>query len=207
MVNPNVFPSRNQLPQAALQSFPPATTINEAGGAAYEFGPEHALAQLAMTGCTNDTFYTTAEEQVNKVKELAAEVGSVYLAKLAIYSRTTGGMKDMPAILLATLKEKDPEMMERVFDTVINNTKMLRNFVTIVRSGVLGSKSFGGRLRRITEKWLDSRSDTHLFEQSIGGNPSLGDILKIVHPTPKTESRRGTVWVAARKAGKRSAPP
>jgi 60 kDa SS-A/Ro ribonucleoprotein len=206
MVNRSVFPSRNEI--QTLQNLPTPDTLNEAGGAAYTFTAEHALAQIAMTGCTNDTYYVSAQDQVQQVKELAEQVSAEFLAKLAMYSRTTGGMKDMPAILLGVLKDKDPELMERVFTSVIDNTKMLRNFVTVIRSGVLGTKSFGGRLRRLTQQWFDSRTDSQLFEQSIGGNPSIGDILKIAHLNPRTEERRALYgWFLGKDEKTENLPP
>ena len=41
---------------------PAANTNNEAGGRAYAFSPEHALAQYAVTGTMHNTFYATAGE-------------------------------------------------------------------------------------------------------------------------------------------------
>jgi 60 kDa SS-A/Ro ribonucleoprotein len=52
-MNPNIFKT-----QSASKLVP-----NDAGGMAYAFSSEHALAQLVVTGCVADTYYTTAEEQ------------------------------------------------------------------------------------------------------------------------------------------------
>ena len=49
-----------------------------------------------------------------------------------------GFMKDMPALLLAVLAQKDVNMLARVFDQVADNGKMLRNFAQIIRSGAVG---------------------------------------------------------------------
>lgn len=80
-----------------------ADTVNEAGGRAYKLSPENALAQFAVTGCFNHTFYANAETQVEKVLELAMEADPVVVAKTAIYARESGHMKDMPAFLVAVL--------------------------------------------------------------------------------------------------------
>ncbi|MES2942305.1 MAG: RNA-binding protein, partial [Pseudomonadota bacterium] len=53
---------------------PAANMVNEAGGAAYHLQPRQALAQLAVTGCLNNTWYAGAAEQLDKVLALAAEV-------------------------------------------------------------------------------------------------------------------------------------
>ncbi len=44
-----------QTLRGALQ--PAADARNEAGGAAYALSPKHRLAQLAATGCLNNTFH------------------------------------------------------------------------------------------------------------------------------------------------------
>ena len=100
---------------------PPANTVNEAGGTAYKFSPKHALAQYAATGCFSNTFYADASEQLDKVLELTKELDAEFIAKVAIYSREKGFMKDMPALLVAVLSTKDKELLEKVFPRVIDN--------------------------------------------------------------------------------------
>ena len=50
-------------------------------------------------------------------------------------------MKDMPALLCAILAVRDVKLLEAIFPRVIDNGKMLRTFVQILRSGVVGRKS------------------------------------------------------------------
>ena len=80
--------------------------------------------------------------------------------------------------------------MAEVFDRVIDSPKMLRNFVQIMRSGVVGRKSLGSLPKRLVQQWLESRSDEQLFIGSVGNDPSLADIVKMVHPKPATPARQ-----------------
>jgi len=164
---------------------PPADTVNEAGGAAYKLTPKAALAQYAATGCFSNTFYADAGEQLDKVLELARELDAEFVAKVAIYARTTGFMKDMPALLAAILSTMDKELFEKVFPRVIDNGKMLRNFVQIMRSGAVGRKSLGSLPKRMVREWFETRKAEAIFKQSIGQSPSFADVLKMVHPKPK----------------------
>jgi 60 kDa SS-A/Ro ribonucleoprotein len=176
---------------STIQSiFAPADARNEAGGLAYAMTPRHALAQLAATGCFNGTYYVSAQDQLDRVIALAGQVDSAFLAKAAVYAREQGRMKDMPAVLCAVLATLDGETLEQVFPRVIDTPKMLRNFVQIVRSGVAGRKSLGSRPKRLVRAWLDRRTDAEIFEASVGNDPSLADVIRMVHPKPKTESRR-----------------
>jgi len=126
-----------------------ADTVNEAGGLAYKLSPKHALAQYAATGCFNQTFYADADEQLDRVLELAGQVEPEFVAKTAIYTRERGFMKDMPALLTASLSTREKGLLERVFPRVIDNGKMLRNFVQIMRSGAIGRKSLGSLPKRL----------------------------------------------------------
>lgn len=163
---------------------PKTDATNAAGGKAYALTPAQALAQYAATGCLNGTFYATAEEQLEAVLALCAKVETDVIARTAIWCRQSGYMKDMPALLCAVLASRNVPLLESIFPRVIDNGKMLRNFVQIVRSGVTGRKSFGTALRRIIRQWLDARPDASLFSDSVGQSPSMADVVKMVHPKP-----------------------
>jgi 60 kDa SS-A/Ro ribonucleoprotein len=130
-------------------SLPEADAVNNAGGRAFALSPKAALAQMAVTGVFNDTFYTDAKSQLAAAKELVGQVDALFLAKLAVYARENAFMKDMPAFLAATLASKDVVMLGRVFDRVVDNGKMLRNFVQMIRSGETGRKSLGTRPKKL----------------------------------------------------------
>ncbi|MGI8638878.1 MAG: TROVE domain-containing protein [Pyrinomonadaceae bacterium] len=178
MANKNLF-------QTVKGMFTPkADTINEAGGTAYKLSPKAALAQYAATGCFNQTFYADADEQLEKVLELARELDGEFVAKTAIYAREKGFMKDMPALLVAVLSTKDKLLFEKTFPRVIDNGKMLRNFVQIMRSGATGRKSLGSLPKRLVREWFETRKPEQIFKQSVGQTPSFADVLKMVHPKP-----------------------
>ena len=183
MANKNLF----KTCFGKLQPKPDA--VNEAGGKAYRFDDRHALAQFAATGCLNGTFYATAEAQLETVLKLAEKVEPEFIARTALYARRDAFMKDLPALLVAVLSVKAPGLMAEVFDRVIDSPKMLRNFVQIMRSGVIGRKSLGTLPKRMIVQWIENRSDEQLFIGSVGNDPSLADIIKMVHPKPATEQR------------------
>lgn len=168
---------------------PKADTVNEAGGLAYKLSPKQALAQYAATGCFNQTFYADAGDQLDKVLALANEVEPEFVAKTAVFARESGYMKDMPALLLAVLSTRDKELFEGVFPRVADNGKMLRNFVQIMRSGVVGRKSLGSLPKRMVRQWFEKRGTEQIFKQSVGQSPSIADILKMVHPKPSDDER------------------
>jgi len=168
---------------------PVAETKNEAGGKAYDMTAKHALAQYVCTSCLNGTFYTSAKAQLDSVKKLLTEVEPEFVGRVALYGHEDSYMKDLPALCMAYLAS-DPgnkeklDVLQKVFHRVIDSGNMVRNFVQIVRSGAFGRRSFGDVPRRLVREWFQKRSPASIFHQSIGNNPSLADVVKIVHPKP-----------------------
>jgi len=197
MANQTLFTSITARP-------PQATARNEAGGPAYQREPRHALAQFAATGCFNGTFYTDGEAQLGTLRSLIAQVDdNVFLAKLAVYSRERALLKDMPAALVATLASRDPALFQQIFDRVIDNGRVLRTLLQMIRSGQFGKKSLSGSPQRAFQRWLNSASVDKLVSASIGDKPSLRDVLRLARPTPVDNSRRALFgWLTDREPAK-----
>ncbi len=183
--------ANKSLFQSLKSMLPRATARNEEGAPAYRLSAKHALAQLAATGCFNGAFYASAENQLDTLRALAAEVDdSTFLAKLTVYSRERALMKDMPAALLLLLFQRDSRLAQRAFDRVVDNGRVLRTLLQMVRSGQLGRKSLSASLQRAFQRWLNTASVEKLLSASIGSDPSLRDVLRLARPTPKDNSRR-----------------
>ncbi|MES2671507.1 MAG: VWA domain-containing protein [Pseudomonadota bacterium] len=175
---------------------PAAITQNEAGGLAYARKPQAALALYAATGCFNGTFYASAETQLEMALTLCAQVDPGFVARTAIYARQTAHMKDMPALLLASLSVRDRDAFAAAFPRVVDNGRMLRNVVQILRSGRVGRKSLGSQPKRLVREWLERASVVQIMNAAIGNAPSLADVIKMVHPKPADAEREALyVWV------------
>lgn len=183
MANKSLFASRRggMVPAADAQ--------NKERAPAYAMEPRHRLAQIAVTGTLNQTFYANAEEQLDAILGAAIECDPDFVAKTAIYARERGYMKDTPALLLAWLSMLQTPDFGRAFRRVVDNGKMLRTFVQIMRSGATGRTSLGTRPKRAVKTWLEEASDLEIMRAAVGQSPSLADVIKMVHPHPKTASR------------------
>ncbi|MBP0581620.1 TROVE domain-containing protein [Labrys sp. LIt4] len=178
---------------------PKAEAANKHGAPSYEFTPRHALAQLAVTGTLNHTFYASATAQLDETLKAVCEVESAFIAKAAIYARQRGHMKDMPALLLAYLSMLQTGDFAKAFPRVVDNGKMLRNFVQVMRSGAVGRKSLGTRPKKLVQAWLETASDIEIMRASVGNAPSLADVIKMVHPKPADKAREALyAWLIGR---------
>lgn len=175
---------------APAQRVTAADARNREAAPAYAYSAEAKLAQLAATGTLADTFYAPAEQHLKEALAAAQAVEPLFAAKAAIYARKAGAMKDMPALLAAYLTVADPDLSVRVFGRVIDNGRMLRSFVQILRSGAVGRKSLGSRPKRLVQRWLEQASMRDLMAAATGNAPSLADIVRMVHPKPADAVRR-----------------
>ena len=180
MANKNLFAA------LAGKLIPATDALNEEMAPAHALSPKQKLAQYAATGCFNSTYYASDREQLARVMALTGSLEPEFIAKTAVYCREQGFMKDMPALLCAALSARNLELLGGIFHRVIDNGKMLRNFVQIMRSGAVGRKSLGSGPKRLVQNWLDRQDESDLFRAAIGNDPSLEDVIKMVHPKPKT---------------------
>jgi 60 kDa SS-A/Ro ribonucleoprotein len=192
MANKSLFSSASGL-------LPRADSVNEAGGLAYGMPPKQALAQLAATGCFQGTYYAGAEVQLGALLALAEQVDDAFLAKMAVYGRERAFLKDMPAALLLVLSRRDRSLFHQAFDRVVDNGRVLRTLLQMIRSGQCGRHCLSYSLRRAFRRWLNGASVGQLLSASIGKDPSLRDILRLARPTPPDDARRALFgWLAER---------
>jgi 60 kDa SS-A/Ro ribonucleoprotein len=146
--------------------------------------------------------------QLATLIELCAKVEPEFVAKTAIYCRERGYMKDTPALLAAALTITGSTYLPRVFERVITNGKMLRNFVQILRSGAVGRKSLGTRPKKLVQQWLNSASEKALLSAAVGNTPSLADVVKMVHPKPVEAWREAFfAWLIGKLFDEAHLPP
>jgi 60 kDa SS-A/Ro ribonucleoprotein len=53
----------------------------------------------------------------------------------------------------------------------------------------VGRKSLGTAPKRLVRNWLAATDEESIFRSSTGANPSIADILKMVHPKPINKTR------------------
>lgn len=195
MANRSVFASLSG------RLLPKAQARNAEGARAYAYGAEHRLAQLAMTGTFGGGFYQDAQAEVSAMVEAAMAVEPLFLARAAVHVREKGHMKDAPALLLAVLASRDPALFAAAFPRVVTSGRMLRSFVQILRSGQTGRKSLGSRPKAMVQSWLNAATDAQLLAASVGNDPSLADVIRMVHPRPETAGRAAFyAWLIGKPA-------
>lgn len=159
-------------------------TTNQAGGVAYAYNNKHLLAQVAATGMFGAQPWGSDMEET--LVDLAGGLGDPeYVAKAALWARRRGHIKDAPALLVAFLATTSPQVFAKIAPQVIDNGRMVRGLVGYLRRG---GRSLPACVRKFVQRWVRDRSAVRLLNDSVGssgGEMSLADVLRLVHPKPK----------------------
>jgi hypothetical protein len=70
-------------------------TVNIAGGEAYKQTPELELISILLTSFANDSFYRSANDTFDRLKELVRICDKRFVAQAAVYARTQFGMRSI----------------------------------------------------------------------------------------------------------------
>lgn len=94
------------------------------------------------------------------------------------------------------------------FAAVMNSGSMIRNFVQMIRSGVLGRKSLGHAPRQAINSWLLGARPHMILNGTVGQSPALADVIKLSRPKPSTPQLAATFgWVLGKEYDEANLPP
>jgi 60 kDa SS-A/Ro ribonucleoprotein len=198
-VNKNLLGAKRSTADVAKSKVAVADTTNRAGGKAISYDSKTAAAVFAMTSTFPDaggTHQMDGNAQLTKFREHLADCESDFVAKLAVYARRNGKMKDAPLVaILHLLKQEGDVLGEKSFQNVVDNPVQYRNAAALVMSGLFGTRSFGSRLARIFNTRLFDFGIGYLTARGLVGNdPSLADVIRMTHPSAKSQGDARGEW-------------
>lgn len=159
------------------------------GGETFELDNQVALTKMILNSTLRDSFYYTASEQLNSILLLCGKVTPTFIAQLAVFAANEGKRKDTPALLLGVLsKEHTRRELFAAFRLMRKDGKLIRNYFSVIRSGVTGRRNFGTMLKRLVGDWFNGLNTKQFTDYAVGNDPSLSDVIKLVRPIPKDEA-------------------
>lgn len=173
----------------------PHDTRNDAGGRAYARSPKAALAQLALVGTFGDRCHQSAKAQLDRVLEYlnSGEISTDYALRLAHFAREQGKMRDLPVFLVCWI------MTQHIYvaglGSILSRGGDFRSAAAIFRSGVLGTRSLPRALRHRFTRWLNTESVSGILSASVGKDPRLADVVRMVHPKVSEERQPLVQWI------------
>lgn len=170
-------------------------TTNHEGGTAYEpDSPELALTKVVINNLLEDTYYESAEEQLESVQEqfeACAEENPEFVLKLAKYARQEENLRQIPQalIVLAANDERTKPYVRDYATGIMSRTDEPLDVVSF-HVAYTGSRSIPNALAKGIE---DAMHTWNEWQYAKWDQPNkewqYRDLLNLVHPKPRDEER------------------
>lgn len=161
------------------------TTVNLAGGEAYQESPKLELVSMLLTSFVQDQYYRSGEDGLARLRELLNEVDPVFAAKAAIYARNEFGMRTISHVVAGELagRVKGAQWTKRFYDYVVRRPDDMTEILAyyLIQNG----KPIPNSLKKGLASAF-SKFDGYQLAKYRGENRafSLVDVVNLVHPVP-----------------------
>ena len=167
------------------------TVKNYEGAKAYAMTPEMELYTAVVTCAMSDKYYEDNDERMKRICELISKVDPVFVAKLAVYTRTQMNLRSIPMFLiveLAKIHNGDSLVKRTIEKTVLRADEIMELLMCYqLRNGEYKGVKKLNKLSRQVQEGLKSafnRFDEYQFAKYDRSNleVKLKDALFLVHP-------------------------
>lgn len=173
--------------------------LNHEGAEAFVLTPELDLYTAVVTASLDDKFYETNDERVERIVSLIAKVDPLFVAQLAVYTRTKMHLRSVPLLLLVELAKVhsgDNLVSRAVAQTVLRAdeiTELLACYQS--RNPSSDPRKKLGKLSHQIQVGLQqafNRFDEYQFAKynRDGLEVTLRDALFLIHPKAKDEAQQ-----------------
>ena len=172
---------------------------NHEGAEAFAMTPELELYTAVVTASLNDKFYETNDERMGRIVSLIAKVDPVFVAQLAVYTRTQMHLRSVPLLLLVELAKVhsgDSLVSRAVAQTILRADEITELLACYqLRNPSKDERKKLGKLSHQIQVGLQqafNRFDEYQFAKynRDGAEVKLRDALFLVHPRAKDEAQQ-----------------
>lgn len=171
-------------------------TTNKAGGEAFAQDPQLELISLLLTSFVEDNYYSKAEEQIQRLKNLSSTVlDKKFIAKAAIFARIEIGIRSASHVLIGSMI--DTLKGEIWLKNAIAKAIVRPDDITEITAYYLSlhvDKSYKKGLPAALRKGIKlalNKFDSYQIAKykSAQKNVKMVDIFNLVHPKPTKENQ------------------
>lgn len=175
-------------------------TVNHEGEKSYRLSPEMELYTAVVTASLSAFAYEKTNQRVERIVMLAERVSPLFLAQLAVYTRTVMHLRSVPLLLLvelARLHNGDNLVARAVEQTVQRADEIMELLMCYQWRNADSSNPSPKRLNHLSRQIQNGlqRAFNHFDEYQFAkynrnGNVTLRDALFLVHPKAKDEAQQ-----------------
>lgn len=161
------------------------TTVNVAGGLAFQATPKAEYATALLTALCGDTYYKIGGDSINRIAELTRTIEDpLFAAKAALYTRHKGFLRTVSHVVAGELANriKGEKWTRRFFNKVVHRTDDVTEILSYFVSK-FGRKKIPNALKDGLGAAL-SRMDAYQLAKykAEGKDLNLWDAVNICHP-------------------------
>ena len=170
-----------------------SNVLNHEGAAAFKMSPEMELYTAAVTSALSGKFYESPKEFIARISDLVRRVDPVFVAQLAVYTRTQMNLRSIPLLLLVELAKchSGDDLVSRAVGKTVLRADEISELLACYqwRNPSQGIKKLGKLSRQIQNglKEAFNRFDEYQFAKydRKDADIKLKDALFLVHPKAK----------------------
>ena len=159
-------------------------TLNLAGGEAYKQTPELELISILLTSFANDSFYRSANDTFDRLKELVRICDKKFVAQAAVYARAQFGMRSITHCVASELAKHiaGEKWAKDFYSAVIYRPD---DMLEILSYHTSKNGKFPNSMKKGLAKAFDKFDAYSLAKyRGEGKGFKLIDVVNLVHPTP-----------------------
>ncbi|MBO9702372.1 MAG: TROVE domain-containing protein [Sporocytophaga sp.] len=165
---------------------------NYEGAKAYELTPEMELYSAVVTAGLSDSFYESGHERLKRIQSLMIENDAAFVAKLAVYARTSMHMRSVPLVLAIELAKyySGTDLVSKTVKGVVQRADEITELLAYYQlaNGRTGTKKLN-KLSKQVQKGLsqafNSFDEYQFAKYDRDGEVKLRDALFLIHPKAK----------------------
>lgn len=161
--------------------------INHMGAPAFAHTPEVELISILLNSMVQDTYYTSTDKTLQRVKELLGSVDPLTAAKIAVYARNEFGMRSISHVVAAELAKyaSGQPWAKGFYDSIVRRTddmmEIIAYYYSVNGKGASLPKALVGGFKRAFDRMDAYKLAKYKF---TGKDVNLIDVVKLVNPAP-----------------------
>ncbi len=172
-------------------------TRNFENANAFKMTPTMELYSAVVTSSLSNKFYESEEERVNRIVSLLQRVDPVFVAKLAVYTRTQMHLRSMPLVLVVELMKvhSGDSLVSKTIVKVVNRADEITELLAYYQiANERKYKKKLGKLSKQLQKGLAvafNKFDEYQFAKyNRHTEVKFKDALFLIHPKAKDEAQQ-----------------
>jgi 60 kDa SS-A/Ro ribonucleoprotein len=173
------------------------TETNYEGAKAYRQTPEWELYAAVVTASLSDQFYEKAIERLVRIRTLIGQNKPEYVAKLAVYTRTSMHLRSIPLVLLVESARQlsGDDVLKNAVNAVVQRADEITELLAYYqmankRKGIKKLNRLSKQLQKGLAMSFNKFDEYQFAKYDRATEIKLRDALFLVHPKAKDETQQ-----------------